>query len=596
MMELDRLKSDEDLLRKELESGGAKFRGHGQRECCCVFHDEKHPSAGIFFHDGAWLYKCHSCGFAGTFLDVRAKLNKRTLAEELRAMNDAASAPRQPMKPPKIFPTIDAIADLFARMDGLQFLVAHEYWVGDKLVGVVLRLWNPKTQRKEIKQAMPYLGGFVLKQPPEPHPLYCHGDLADAKQVIVVEGEGCVDKLRELGFVATTSLGGAGKASHTDWTPLAGKDLYFWADNDAASEAHPDGAGQEHMAEARKICAQLTPTPRLFRVREDELGLPEGGDVVDFCAARPTADPAELGRLISDEVFTKVTPVGIGADYSAYIEQGIAGQRRPISWPWYFVSVMSRALVPGCVTAICGDPGSGKSLLAMQAMITWSSSDIPAEIYELEDGRNYHLNRGHAQMCGVSSLLKSEWLEDHAEEARQLLGEKIEDTEKLGRRIWEPPPSESATYPMLLAWMEDRAKRGTKVMIVDPVTAVKPDRSPWIADHEFMMGSKRIAEKYECCPVLIVHPVKGHKGGGGMEAVSGGAVFSRLSHSVLWLEVRESDDDVKIETTHGFEMMCPNRILRVVKCRNGVGRGVRIGFLFDPQRLNYTELGIVRKT
>jgi hypothetical protein len=592
-MELDAMKADEALLRKELESGGARFRGAGLRECCCVFCDDKHPSAGIFLHDGLWFYRCHACGMSGTFLDVRAKLNKRTPAEELRAMNDATATRQAPAaKPPKIFKTVEDAAAIF----GLQLMATHEYWVGEKLMGVVLRLWNEKTGRKEIKQAMPYLGGFVLKQPPEPHPLYCHCDLAAAKQVIVVEGEGCVDKLRELGFVATTSLGGAGKASHTDWTPLAGKDLFFWADKDEPNEQHPDGAGQEHMAEVMKICAQLTPVPRLFNVRVDELNLPAGGDVVDFCEARPFDEPTELAKAISDEVFTKITAVGIGADYSNYIELGIAGKRRPIPWPWYYTSIMSRSLVPGCVTAICGDPGSGKSLLAMQAMITWSSSDMPAEIYELEDGRNYHLNRGHAQMCGVSNMLKSEWLEVNADEVRRLMDAHAADTEQLGRRIWEPPPTESATYPMLLAWMEDRAKKGTKILVVDPVTAVKPDRSPWIADHEFMMGSKRIAEKYECCPVLIVHPVKGHKGGGGMEAVSGGAVFSRLSHSVLWLEVRESDEDVKIETTHGYEMMRPNRLLRVVKCRNGTGRGVKIGFRFDSKTLTYTELGIVRKS
>src|SRR3954465_10305983 len=104
-MELDALKSDESLLGRELETAGAQFRGPGLRTCACPLCKEKHPSAGIYLHDQHWFYKCNSRGFHGTFLDVRAKLSRRTVAEELRAMNDS-NAKRQAAPPPKIYPTV----------------------------------------------------------------------------------------------------------------------------------------------------------------------------------------------------------------------------------------------------------------------------------------------------------------------------------------------------------------------------------------------------------------------------------------------------------------------------------------------------------
>lgn len=61
-------------------------------------------------------------------------------------------------------------------------------------------------------------------------------DQADAT-VVLVEGEKCVDAIAELkipGVVATTHIGGAQGLRHTDWSPLKGRKIVRWHDNDDA--------------------------------------------------------------------------------------------------------------------------------------------------------------------------------------------------------------------------------------------------------------------------------------------------------------------------------------------------------------------------
>ena len=117
--------------------------------------------------------------------------------------------------------------------------------------------------------------------------LYRLPEVLAADEVIVVEGEKDADRLRALGFVATTNPQGAGK-----WRPeyaeaLAGKRVVVLPDNDEAGRKHagkvaaePAGQGREREgARARRACPRRA-TPR------------------DWLDAGHTAD--ELRRLIAE--------------------------------------------------------------------------------------------------------------------------------------------------------------------------------------------------------------------------------------------------------------------------------------------------------
>lgn len=112
---------------------------------------------------------------------------------------------------------------------------------------------------------------------------------ADPQQVIlVVEGEKCAEAAGSLGFVATTSQGGAAAGHLADWTPLAGREVWIVPDN--------NDAGWKYAETVADILVSLSPPAR---VRIVELpGLPEGGDIVDWIQAHDAVETETLRKQL----------------------------------------------------------------------------------------------------------------------------------------------------------------------------------------------------------------------------------------------------------------------------------------------------------
>lgn len=109
--------------------------------------------------------------------------------------------------------------------------------------------------------------------------------------VLIAEGEKHVDKLIEMGFVATCNAGGAGSWTKTHHSPfLNGRDVIILPDNDKA--------GKKHAAKVRDALDGIAKS-----VLQVELpNLPESGDIIDWCAAGGTAE--ELRHLIENATVT----------------------------------------------------------------------------------------------------------------------------------------------------------------------------------------------------------------------------------------------------------------------------------------------------
>jgi putative DNA primase/helicase len=77
---------------------------------------------------------------------------------------------------------------------------------------------------------------------PKPRPLYGLDRLAARPKapVVVTEGEKAADAaaLLLLDHVAVTSPGGSKAAKAADWSPLAGRHVVIWPDNDAPGQAY----------------------------------------------------------------------------------------------------------------------------------------------------------------------------------------------------------------------------------------------------------------------------------------------------------------------------------------------------------------------
>lgn len=118
---------------------------------------------------------------------------------------------------------------------------------------------------------------------PTLRPLYNLPEVALSNTVVLVEGEKCAEALNKIGIVATTAMQGAeAPVEKTDWSPLHGKTVIIWPDNDEPGFSY-----------GRKVADRLNAigcTVRLVNVPQDK---PAKWDAAD-CVAERSDDAREL--------------------------------------------------------------------------------------------------------------------------------------------------------------------------------------------------------------------------------------------------------------------------------------------------------------
>ncbi|MDD9335196.1 MAG: AAA family ATPase [Rickettsiaceae bacterium] len=74
-------------------------------------------------------------------------------------------------------------------------------------------------------------------------PIYNIPGILKSDKIVLVEGEKCAEALIEKGITATTAMSGANAPiEKTDWTPLKGKHIIIWPDNDEAGKKYAKNA------------------------------------------------------------------------------------------------------------------------------------------------------------------------------------------------------------------------------------------------------------------------------------------------------------------------------------------------------------------
>ena len=113
------------------------------------------------------------------------------------------------------------------------------------------------------------------KHPPQPRPLYGRDRLAQSPgaPVLVLEGEKSADAAAKLlpGFAAITSSGGAGAANTADWSPLEGRIVVIWPDNDEPGSRYAEQVARLALA-AGALSVRIITVPA---------GWPESWDLAD---------------------------------------------------------------------------------------------------------------------------------------------------------------------------------------------------------------------------------------------------------------------------------------------------------------------------
>jgi putative DNA primase/helicase len=236
-------------------SGGLKRQGT-QWVGNCPFHNDTHASLKVSATKNNWKCFVVSCGKGGDMFDFFTEQGK-TLQEAANIITGGsimpAAAPRIP-KPENKW--INAIPDQNSLPNPLE-LSHHRYsekpvafWayhdLNANVIGFTCRFNLPEGK----KDVMPYsfkqqispdglpLGNAVWRwsELDKPRPLYNLHELTQRSETIVllVEGEKTADAAKRLfpQYVATTWIGGSDNVKHTDWTPLHGRRVFLWNDND----------------------------------------------------------------------------------------------------------------------------------------------------------------------------------------------------------------------------------------------------------------------------------------------------------------------------------------------------------------------------
>ncbi|WP_265032218.1 AAA family ATPase [Wolbachia endosymbiont (group B) of Apotomis turbidana] len=110
------------------------------------------------------------------------------------------------------------------------------YDESDQVIATVYR-YNTDSRKRylpfDVKRS-----SFTL---PETRPLYNIPGIMKSDKVILVEGEKCADALIEQGMTATTAMLGANAPiEKTDWSPLKGKHVIIWPDNDEPGKQYAE--------------------------------------------------------------------------------------------------------------------------------------------------------------------------------------------------------------------------------------------------------------------------------------------------------------------------------------------------------------------
>ncbi|MDA0835522.1 MAG: AAA family ATPase [Planctomycetota bacterium] len=329
----------------------ARKQGDGYQARCPAHHDVN-PSLSINIgDDGRILLHCH----AGCKIDViceaigvkKADLFSLNHSSRKNDVEEESSTPS---------PTFQTWREALAEYEGQFGPVTMTYDYHDLdgiLVGVICR-WD-KNSRKTIRPIALIDGSWQLKQMPAPRPLYRLQNLHKAEEIVIVEGEKCVEAAESIGLVATTSAGGANASHQADWSSVAGKNCVILPDNDKA--------GREH---AQRVAGELLSLIPPANVKIVELpDLRDGEDIADWlssyrCEVDPDAVRQELKDLIdvADSIQISSLPESkvIRNEFTPILASQLGGGE---TFDWLWVGWLARSYV----TLLIGLWKAGKSTL-----------------------------------------------------------------------------------------------------------------------------------------------------------------------------------------------------------------------------------------
>jgi len=431
--------------------------------------------------------------------------------------------------------------------------------------------------------------------------------------IFVVEGEKCVECLKNLSFFAVTSSSGSQSAHKTDWEPLREHSVVIVPDRDRAGEAY--------ATSVEKILRGLGCEIRILRLTSSrQKETPEGFDIADWMMEREEWTQSQMIRSIVDLAFgERIVARRAGASLLDDLEgfesslaktHGVEFLGLPCG---YFPRLDGMLDGWQGLGVLAAEPGIGKTTLLLQVGlgIVSKNPDAAFVFLSLEMGRETMKRRLVCQATKIPyrTLRKGDMKEMPGPDGlhlssidRKRLAEGLERLRDLAPRI-----SIIDSEDLSGLNLEDLADR-----IVERVQAFKSlsgcSRAFVLVDHlgrlpmgqdsglssierddariAALLGAQRRLDD----PLVVVSQVrKSDFNAPGMASAKGSAEISYSPDFIL--TARRTDRSFDDVSAYGVDL--PKETLlevEMVKGRDGMTRGkVEMKFLVDEQRIEETR-------
>ena len=358
---------------------------------------------------------------------------------------------------------------------------------------------------------------FVTGEPTAPangKPLYRLPDLPGDGVAFVVEGETCADALAGLGITTTTS-GSADSADAADWTPLRGRHVVIWRDNDTAGLRYAEAVA----AKLRGVAAVID------WLDLASLALPDKGDCVDWLALNPDATAGDVLALARRPAPEPLPPTSASAP-RVTLRRGCDVEPIPVDWLW------PGWLAAGKLHLIGGAPGTGKTTVALALAATVSSGG------RWPDG---------SRSCTGNVVIWS-GEDDNADTLNPRLRAAGADMGRLhvvsgvidqGQSYAFDPARDMNALRDALRELSD-----VRLMVIDPVvSAIAGDSHKNAEVRRGLQPVVDLAGELRCALLGVTHFSKGTSGRDPVERITGSLAFGALARMVWVAAKQDADDD-----------------------------------------------------
>lgn len=350
--------------------------------------------------------------------------------------------------------------------------------------------------------------------PPSGKPLYRLPDLHGDGVAFVVEGETCADALAGLGLTATTS-GSADSADATDWTPLRGRHVVIWRDNDAAGLRYAE-------AVTAKLCGLATVVDWLELV---PLALPDKGDCIDWLALNTHATAGDVLALARISPPEPPPPPPPDTAPRVILRRGCDVEPVPIDWLW------SGWLAAGKLHLIGGAPGTGKTTVAVALAATVTSGG------QWPDG-------SHARAGSVVIWSGEDDNADTLNPRLRAAGADLQRVHTVGGVIDQgesypfDPSRDMAALRDAISGLSD-----VRLIVIDPVvSAISGDSHKNAEVRRGLQPLVDLAGELRCALLGVTHFSKGTSGRDPVERITGSLAFGALARMV-WVAAKQDTGD-----------------------------------------------------